>query len=50
MSAVNEPACVAIHFKAPIRKGICHAGPMVYHPEEGPYVLGLSPVGHSAHG
>ena len=46
--AVNNPDYETIHFRGPIYKGHYHVGPMFYHPEKGPYVLGLSPVGHGA--
>ena len=49
MSAVNKPTCLAMRFKAPIREGTYHVDPAFYHPEKGPYVLGLSPFGNGRH-
>lgn len=48
--AVNDPRMEAMRFKGPIPKGNYHIGPMYKHPEKGPYVMNLTPVGHDARG
>ena len=47
----NDPSAEAIKAEGPIPRGMWHIGAMEEdHPNLGPHVMALTPVGHDAHG
>jgi Protein of unknown function (DUF2778) len=46
----NNPTMEAVRNVGPIPRGSYRIGPQHSHPSKGPVVMGLAPVGHTAHG